>query len=215
MMRVLVAGTRSFGIACTDALMRTPGVTVRGVVAPHDDTLASWAAHKGLLRASAVTEAVVRDADVDLIVGAHCHDYIGKRSRHAARLGALIGHPSLLPRHRGRDAVEWTIRMRDPIAGFTWFLADSGIDTGQIVTQDFCHVRPGWTASDLWREELFPRGVDLLTRTVPDLEFRQLTRQDPLVATWEPALDGVPNLHRTELPELDHKPHSLGAMLLR
>lgn len=214
MIRVLVAGTRSFGVACAEALLSHPGVAVHGVVAPHGDPLAAWAAHKALLLGPAVTEAIVRDAEVDLIVGAHCHDYIGKKSRNAARLGALIGHPSLLPRHRGKSAVEWTIRMGDPVAGFTWFLARAGVDTGPILLQDFIHVVPGWDKHDLWRE-LFPLGVQLLANNIERIEFVQMREQDPRVATWEPALDNVPNLHRTELLELDHKPHSLETVLVR
>jgi methionyl-tRNA formyltransferase len=162
MTRVLLAGTRSFGIACAQRLLEDRGVTLVGVVAPHGDSLAAWAAHKGLHFGEAVREALVVEADVDLIVGAHCHDYISAKSRAAARWGALIGHPSLLPRHRGRDAVEWSIRMRDATTGFSWFMADSGIDTGPVVASEWCHIVPGWDASDLWRERLFSMGVELL-----------------------------------------------------
>lgn len=215
MIRIVVAGTRSFGIACAEALLETPGVAVVGVFSPLGDSLTAWASSRGLWIGATVTEADVAAAKVDLIVGAHCHDYLGKRSRGAARLGALIGHPSLLPRHRGKSSVEWTIKMGDPISGFTWFFADSGVDTGPVVAQDFCHVRPGMDASDLWREELFPMGVRLATQAVPNIERLYARPQDPRVATWEPALDNVPNLRRVELPELDYKPHSLEGMLVR
>src|SRR6202045_1354169 len=57
----------------------------------------------------------------DLIVTAHSHARISKEALAAAKLGGIGYHPSLLPRHRGIAAVEWTIREGDPIAGGTVF----------------------------------------------------------------------------------------------
>ncbi len=58
-------------------------------------------------------------AGTDLIVTAHSHARISKEALAAARLGGIGYHPSLLPRHRGIAAVEWTIKEGDPIAGGT------------------------------------------------------------------------------------------------
>lgn len=201
-MRIALAGTRSFGVAVAQQLYAR-GVLDR-VFAPLGDQLAGWAASQGLWAAEKVN---VDDlGGVDLGVTAHSHDYIGKRSLRVPTAGWIGYHPSLLPRHRGRDAVEWTVRFRDPIAGGTVFALDSGVDTGHIVAQDWCHVRPEWDASDLWRYELFPMGVRLL------LEACQLvdrcgvhfprTPQDHRLATWEPSISDRPNLRRTELEAL-------------
>ena len=50
----------------------------------------------------------------------------------AAGIGALCFHPSLLPRHRGGDAVYWTFKMGDRESSVTWLWIDEGIDTGPI-----------------------------------------------------------------------------------
>lgn len=126
---------------------------------------------------------------VDLIVAAHAHAYIDAGARRATRLGALGYHPSLLPRHRGRDAVRWTIHMGDPIAGGTLYWMDDGADTGPVARQDWCHVLPGDTPAALWRRELGPMGLRLLEAVLDDLErgVRVAVQQDERCATWEPA----------------------------
>lgn len=204
-MKIGIAGSRSFGSAvANEVIMLGHDVPVVFAHADEDDRLwqfARWQ-HDCEIYEN-VNEAAIRKHDLDLLIGAHTHDYIGQRSRKATRLGALIGHPSLLPRHRGRSSVEWTVRFRDPIAGFTWFWADKGVDTGPIAIQDWCHVDPEWSHSDLWREELFPMGIRLLEPVLKELESGGMpyTPQDNRFATFEPAME-VPSLHRPELPEL-------------
>ena len=108
----------------------------------------------------------------------------------ATRLGGLSYHPSLLPIHRGRDAVAWTIRDRDRIAGGTVYWLDERIDAGPIAAQDWCFVRPDDTPSTLWRRELFPLGLRLIDQALGDLLTGRSQRrpQDEDLATWEPAL---------------------------
>lgn len=200
-MRVVIAGTRSFGRAVLEAVEQKHDVV--GIVAPLDDKLHHASLYRDAAYAPELNDQWLRAQRADILLGAHTHAYVGQRSRKATPLGALIGHPSLLPRHRGRDAVEWTVRFRDPVAGFTLFWADAGIDTGPIVSQDWCHVDPTWDASDLWREALFPMGVRLFVETLDVLEggAYPAVAQDRRFATFEPAVE-VPSLHRPELPEL-------------
>jgi methionyl-tRNA formyltransferase len=99
--------------------------------------------------------------------------------------------------------------MRDPIAGGSVYWLTDNIDCGPIAMQDWCHVRPSDDASELWRRELFPMGLDLLTAVLDDLEEGVVTMrpQDASCATWEPSFDTAPLL-RPELPELAIRPHS-------
>jgi methionyl-tRNA formyltransferase len=126
---------------------------------------------------------------VDLILAAHAHAFITEGARQASRHGALGYHPSLLPRHRGRDAVRWTIHMKDAIAGGSVYWMDDGADTGAIAAQAWCHVKPGDDAQTLWRRELAPMGLRLFDQVLGELDAGVVTAipQDPDAATWEPA----------------------------
>jgi methionyl-tRNA formyltransferase len=155
-----------------------------------------------VVRAGTLT-AETLPGNVDLIVAAHSHDFIGRKTRLKCRLGAIGYHPSLLPLHRGRAAVEWQIRMRERVAGGTVYWLDDTVDGGPVAAQDFCLVRPEDTARSLWRRELFPMGLGLLERALKDLEAGVMVRrpQDHTLATWEPALDPPP-LKRPDLVEI-------------
>ena len=101
-----------------------------------------------------------------LIVAAHTHARVSKEALARSRLGGIGYHPSLLPRHRGIAAVEWTILEGDPIAGGSiYHLADT-MDAGAIAAQDWCFVLKGETARELWERALAPMGVDLLSKVV-------------------------------------------------
>lgn len=201
-LRIALAGSRSFAAAGLERVLEL-GHDVPVVFAHDGDKLFNRALYDFDLPVErTVNEAAVRSADVDLILGMHTHDFIGRKSRGATRYGALVGHPSLLPRHRGRSSVEWTVRMRDAITGFTYFWADNGVDTGPIAAQEWCHVDPAWNASDLWREALFPLGIAMLEPMLKQLEsegqYGMWRPQDSRFATFEPSMEPTP-LYRPEL----------------
>lgn len=204
-MRILLAGTRSFGRAVLEDLdeTRPMGDVVAAVVAPPDDPTSGLAQDRRLPLTDRCTPDFVRDHGIDLIVAAHSHAFIGEKSRRASTHGAIGYHPSLLPRHRGKDAVRWTIHMGDPIAGGSVYWFTNHIDGGPIAAQDWCHVRPGWDHHDLWRNELFPMGVRLLADVVDQVGWNDSKRvpQDERVATWEPSWERPP-VFRPELIEL-------------
>lgn len=165
-MRITLVGSRHFGVA-TLQMMRTRKVDIaRVVVADPEDRLAAAArsaaievvvqADPKLVVASEIADAT------DLIVTAHSHARIGKPALAAARLGGIGYHPSLLPRHRGIAAVEWTIRAGDPIAGGTIYHLADHMDAGAIALQEWCFVKKGETARELWERALAPLGLKLL-----------------------------------------------------
>lgn len=131
---------------------------------------------------------------VELIVAAHAHCFMTRRARARTRYGAIGYHPSLLPRHRGRDAVRWTVHMRDPIAGGTVYWMTDRADAGPIAAQDWCHVQPGDDPATLWRRDIGPMGIRLLLRVVDDVAAGRITAdpQDETIATWEPSFDRPP-----------------------
>ena len=191
-MRIMLIGQKWLGAEVL-ALLRAQGHDVATVAAPAGDRLHEAAVAAGVpvgdpgrvLAASWVPEGV------QLLVAAHAHCFITGAARQRARLGAIGYHPSLLPRHRGRDAVRWTIHMRDQVAGGTVYWMTDRADAGPVAAQEWCHVRPDDDAASLWRRELGPLGIRLLAQVVADVAVGRLVRvpQDELLATWEPAFD--------------------------
>ena len=191
-MRVMIVGQKWLGAEVLKLCLQR-GDDVAAVSTPRvDDRLAALAAEHGiaLCQVEGRLDAGWVPEGVDLILCAHAHAYITAAARAKTRLGALGYHPSLLPRHRGRDAVHWAIHMRDLITGGSVYWMDDGADTGPIEAQEWCHVLPGETASEVWRRSLAPIGVRLLTETVARLATGGRPRarpQDERIATWEPA----------------------------
>jgi methionyl-tRNA formyltransferase len=197
--RLVLIGQKSFGAAVFKTLIDRGHNIIRVFAPGHDDRLA-FAAQ---LFDTMVKPTAANMPECDLIVCAHSHAFLSDRAILKARFGAIGYHPSLLPRHRGRDAVKWTIHMGDPIAGGSVYWLTGRVDGGPLAAQDYCHVRPGWSASDLWREALFPMGVRLLRQVAEDVSRGAIVRepQDEACATWEPSWERPP-LHRPDLIQL-------------
>ena len=207
--RVILCGQRSFGAAVFDMLRERDGVEIVAVYAPADDRLAGRASIRGVpLRFAGTLRSDTLPEGCDLLIAAHSHDFVSRAVRNRLRLGAIGYHPSLLPLHRGRDAVHWTIRMRDRVAGGTVFWLNDTVDGGPVAAQDWCLVRPEDDAHTLWRRELFPMGVRLLERALDDIQRGDLVmrEQDRTLATWEPSLTGAPRLFRPELRQIGFLP---------
>lgn len=209
-MKIFLAGQKSFGLAALQLIQKLNHEIV-GVSAPREDLkgrLDSLFGYCDVWRIPVVCEKSLTASDIaadtDLIVAAHSHAFIGRKTRNKARHGAIGYHPSLLPRHRGRDAVKWTIKMRDPIGGGSVYWLDDNVDGGPVAAQEFVFVEPQWNAHDLWRE-LFPLGLFLIRQVLFNLEAGKIVKipQNEVCATWEPALD-PPRLFRPELPQLSH-----------
>ncbi|MRM95020.1 methionyl-tRNA formyltransferase [Riemerella anatipestifer] len=210
--RVFISGQKYFGEMVFRLCLKL-GIEVVGVCCPLDDKYLGKAARTwgvpiipaGTLRADIMPEC-------DLGITAHSFDYIGKKTRYIPRLGWLGYHPSLLPRHRGRSAIEWAIRMNDAITGGTIFWLDAGIDRGDIAYQDWCFIPPEYYlnpkdwASKLWRDELCPMGIRLYEKALKDILSEVIIRkpQDKRFSTFEPSTD-VKDIYKPDLLMIEHK----------
>ncbi|HLX30682.1 MAG TPA: formyltransferase family protein [Casimicrobiaceae bacterium] len=170
-MNITLVGSRYFGAAAFDALRSDATILQVAVPAP-DDRLATAA------NAAGASVCVLADARIvpgdaipdgtDLIVAAHTHARVSDDALARSRLRGIGYHPSLLPRHRGIAAIEWTILCGDPIAGGSVYHLEGGWDRGAIAAQDWCFVLAGETARGLWERALAPMGLALLSRVVRD-----------------------------------------------
>ena len=169
-MKVTLVGSRFFGAKVFEVLS-ADGAEIARVVAPAGDDRLVLAA-----QAAGVPVHILEDpknvparaiADgTGLIVAAHTHARVSQEALARSRLGGVGYHPSLLPRHRGIAAVEWTILDGDPIAGGSVYHLAETMDGGAIAAQDWCFVVKGETARELWERALAPMGLNLLARVV-------------------------------------------------
>jgi methionyl-tRNA formyltransferase len=194
-LKITLVGSRYFGAAVLDKLVDLD-VQVLQVVAPApDDRL--------LLRAQALKLPAIVQSDpkqvpaseiadgTELIVAAHTHARVDAPALAKSRLGGIGYHPSLLPRHRGIAAIEWTVRCNDPIAGGSIYHLAERMDAGAIAAQDWCFVKPGESARELWERALAPMGIRLLAQVVAGASVSGVLpaqAQDEQFATLAPKL---------------------------
>ncbi|ABE46065.1 formyltransferase family protein [Polaromonas sp. JS666] len=195
-MKCALVGSRFFAASVFEALRKEEGIEFTSIVAPAvDDRLALAAQAAGVavhvlenprfVPGNAIAEGT------DLIIAAHTHARVSDEALARSRLGGVGYHPSLLPRHRGIAAVEWTILEGDPIAGGSIYHLADGWDAGAIAAQDWCFVAKGETARELWERALAPMGLALLRKVVHHARMQGSVPaypQDPGFATKAPMI---------------------------
>jgi len=179
-------------------MLRQHGVKIiRVVVADAEDRLATAARAAGIEVTVQADPKLVTAREIaegtDLIVTAHSHARISREALATAMLGGIGYHPSLLPRHRGIAAVEWTIREGDPITGGTVYHLADRMDAGAIAAQEWVFVKKGETARELWERALAPLGQKLLGEVIDYAKIHKALPakpQDEQFATMAPKLPG-------------------------
>uniref|UniRef100_A0AAY5EYG2 10-formyltetrahydrofolate dehydrogenase n=1 Tax=Electrophorus electricus TaxID=8005 RepID=A0AAY5EYG2_ELEEL len=102
----------------------------------------------------------------ELNVMPFCSQFIPMTVINYPKHGSIIYHPSILPKHRGASAINWTLIEGDKKAGFSVFWADDGLDTGPILLQKECDVEPNDTVDTLYNRFLFPEGIKAMVEAV-------------------------------------------------
>ena len=207
--RVFIAGQKKFGEDVLAMCLAHPRVEVVGVSCPLDD---KYIGRLAVINELPIIEAGTLNGDnfpanVDLGITAHSFDYVGRKTRYKARLGWIGYHPSLLPLHRGRSAIEWAIKMREPVTGGTVYWLNAGIDRGDIAYQRHVFIKPKYwamnpkeAARELWRLELLPLGLELMKQALDDISAGILKKvpQDQELSTFEPGTD-VKDIYKPDL----------------
>jgi len=195
-MKCALVGSRFFAASVFEALRKEEGIEFTSIVAPAEDDRLALAARAAGVAVHVLDnpkmvpgEAIVEGTD--LIIAAHTHARVSDEALARSRLGGIGYHPSLLPRHRGIAAVEWTILEGDPIAGGSVYHLADGWDAGAIAAQDWCFVAKGETARELWERALAPMGLALLSKVVHIARLQghvPARAQDPRFATRAPMI---------------------------
>ncbi len=195
-MKCALVGSRFFAASVFEALRKEEGIEFTSIVAPaEDDRLAVAGRAAGIpVHVLANPRMVPGEAiaeGTDIIIAAHTHARVSDDALARSRLRGIGYHPSLLPRHRGIAAVEWTILEGDPIAGGSIYHLADGWDAGAVAAQDWCFVAKGETARELWERALAPMGLALLSKVVHHARVHghvPAFPQDPRFATRAPMI---------------------------
>ncbi len=197
-MRIVVHGQQAFGKAVLEALLARGDDVVAVFTAPDGpgggrDPLAEAAAAAGL---PAFQPTTFRDPQVhdelralapDLQVMAFVTLVIPESFLGIPTHGTIQYHPSLLPRHRGRSAINWPIIAGDSETGLTVFWPDAGLDTGDVLLHKTTPIGPDETLGTVYFRRLFPMGVEALLEAVDLVKSGGAPRiaQDDALATYE------------------------------
>jgi len=105
---------------------------------------------------------------------------------------SICFHPSLLPRFRGGNALQWQILLDEHESGVTIFAPDHGVDTGPILVQrGGVSIEPHDTAGSLFFKKLAPLGAEALSEAVARIDKGEARAhaQDERHATFQGLVD--------------------------
>jgi len=132
-----------------------------------------------------------KSVNATLNVMPFCSQFIPMEIIDAPVHKSIVYHPSILPRHRGANAIAWTLIEGDARAGLSIFWADDGLDTGPVLLQKECDVMEDDTLDTLYKRFMYPEGIKA---TVEAVELIAAGTAPVLVqplegATYDPALN--------------------------
>ena len=162
------------------------------------------------------TEAIeaIRAWKPDLIVVAAYGKILPQTLLDIPGFGCINFHTSLLPLWRGASPIQNALLSGATETGVTIMLMDSGMDTGDILTQKSVPIEPSDTTPTL-TNKLLTTGTELLLQTLPLWIERQITptKQDDEQATlcqlieradgqilWSDDAESISNRYRALYP---------------
>jgi len=197
--RIALIGQAAFAEKALDVLVQY-GEEIVHIFAPPDppsrraDALKEKATKLGLAVSQPKTFKTdeifeqFKSLGADLAVLANVSLIVPERVLFAPRLQSVCFHPSMLPRHRGASAINWTVIQGDAETAITWFWPDKGIDTGPILVQRRVPVGADDTTGSLYFNKLFPLGIETLIESIELIKSGKAPRiaQDESQASYEP-----------------------------
>lgn len=115
-------------------------------------------------------EIVVRPEPADVAIAPLLTEFLSMERITAPEIGTLVFHPSLLPRHRGADAIKWAFNLGETYTGVTWFWPNEGVDTGDICEQEVLAIRDGERPKEFYMRAVLPAAVRTLERALHGIE---------------------------------------------
>ena len=198
-MRIILIGQAAFAEKTLDKLVNK-GEEVLAVFCPPDapggrfDPVKQRALQLGIpvhqhktMKSPEVLEKFVA-MQADLAILAFVTQIVPLPVFSASRLGSICFHPSLLPKYRGRSAINWALINGETKTGISLFWVDEGIDTGPLLLTKEVEVDPDDTTGTLYFNKLFPVGVEAIAEAVDLIKAGNPPRivQDESLANYDP-----------------------------
>jgi methionyl-tRNA formyltransferase len=198
-MRIILIGQAAFAEKTLDKLT-SKGEEVLAVFCPPDasggkfDPVKQRAIQLGIpvhqhktLKTPEVRDQFAR-LNADLAILAFVTQIVPPQVFNLPGFGSICFHPSLLPKYRGRSAINWALINGETKTGVTLFWVDEGIDTGPILLQKEVAIGPDDTTGTLYFNKLFPVGVEAIAESVDLIKAGNPSRivQDESRANYDP-----------------------------
>ena len=216
-MRIVFAGSGSFGVPALGALMEGGQEVVLAVTQPDRPAGRGRHVEAGLVKrlarergiallqpADVNAAAAVRricEAEPDLLLVIAFGQMLRTPLLSLPRHGAINLHASLLPEYRGAAPVAWAVLRGETETGLTVIQMTERMDAGDILGQRAAPIGPDETAGEL-AERLAGLGARLVAEVVRDLALEQVERraQNDAQATLAPRLKKSDGLVRWDQP---------------
>lgn len=114
-------------------------------------------------------QQVIQKLQPDIIVDVACGLLVPKEILDLPRYGCINVHPSLLPRWRGATPIQHAILAGDQQTGVSIMQMDEGWDTGPVLLQKICPIKPDDTTAILLNK-LAEVGITALIEVLTKLE---------------------------------------------
>lgn len=163
----MIAGQKWLAQQLLEYCVNNKNITVTAVSPPNMcDRLAIYAQQRGV--AITIHDKVLKQSQVpmgtDIILTAHAYCFITASARKKVKFGAVGYHPSLLPKYKGKTAIQDAIDAGEKVTGGSLYQLDEGWDTGRVILQDSICVDKQDTALSVWKYKLAPLGLQQFKR---------------------------------------------------
>ena len=169
-----VMGEESLLIQCVEMLLER-GHDVRGVISK-SSAISNWANEKGLpliAPSKSLAADLTAQPAFDYFLSITNLRIIPDDVLKLAQRGAINFHDGPLPKFAGLYATSWALMHQAPSHGVTWHQMGSGIDKGDILTQQLFDIAEGETAFTL-NVKAYEAAIASFTELLEGIESNSL-----------------------------------------
>jgi methionyl-tRNA formyltransferase len=169
-MKVIIVGKSYFGKATLDAFYNRGDQVVLCLTTTTDQEVSARAKELDIpleLYNSLKSDTIynlVKNVGADIMIFAHVREYIPGTLAILPKHGSLCVHPSLLPKYRGPDAIQWAIINGEITTGISLFKINDHIDQGPLVYQTEIPIDCTDTAYSFFVNKLLPIGIPAILK---------------------------------------------------